>query len=380
MKTWLKYLIIIVVLTVVGTLFFTKVYLPKNTFKTLSPTKGTLSVKVRGIGNVGAKDIYSITAQSGGKILALATDEGEWVKKGDLLVTMDGVDLSAQLEGAKASLQKSKYDIIAAEDELKNQLTKKALLRKTYERYEKLNTQGYAAQSEYDKAQSDLQGIETQIAASRSRINAAKAESRRAQKSIEAFEIKMSRLNVYAPVDGYVIAKEAESAQNVLPTTSIFKVVDPKTLWIITKIDERICAGVHKDQKATITLHSQPDKVFKGHIKRINAMSDAVTLEREIDVAFEQIPTPFYINEQAEVAIEVKRYDDVIKIPLNVVVQQNGSLGVWILQDNRAHFLKLENRAQSNTEMTAGNITEGMQIIVPDATKRALKEGMKIHL
>jgi len=109
-------------------------------------------------------------------------------------------------------------------------------------------------------------------------------------------------------------------------------------------------------------------------------MSDAVTLEREIDVAFEQIPTPFYINEQAEVAIEVKRYDDVIKIPLNVVVQQNGSLGVWILQDNRAHFLKLENRAQSNTEMTAGNITEGMQIIVPDATKRALKEGMKIHL
>ena len=379
MKNWIKYFIIFAILAVGGGLFFTKVYIPKTTFEIISPTTGSLSVTLRGIGNVSARDIYVITAQSGGKVLTITKEAGEWVKKGELLVRMDGVDLSAQLAGAQASLEKAKFDTIASQNELKSQQSQKVLLQKTYDRYEKLNEQGYAAQSEYDKAQSDLTGIETQIAASRSRIHAAMAESRRAQKSIEALQTRIERLSVYAPVDGYVVEKSIEVAQNVLPTTSILKIVDPKTLWVETKIDERICAEVRKGQSATITLHSQANKIFKGKVERIDAMSDAVTHEREIDVAFEQIPTPFYINEQAEVSIEIKSYDDVIKVPLKVVVQQNGDLGVWRLQENRAHFLKLKKVAQSDSEMAVTNMTDNMQIIVPDANKKPLKEGMKIR-
>lgn len=380
MKSWIKYIIIVVLLLAGGALFFKKVYIPKTTFETITPTTGDLSVSVRGIGNVSAKDIYNITAQSGGKVLSITVDEGDWVKKGDLLVSMDGVDLNAQLAGAEASLEKAKFDIVASRDELKNQKSQKALLQKTYDRYEKLNKQGYAAQSEYDKAQSDLQGIEMQMAASLSRINAAKAESRRAQKSIEALQSRVERLKVYAPVNGYVISKDVEVAQNVLPTTSILKIVDPKTLWVVTKIDERVCAEVHKGQKAQIRLHSQPDKVFKGSVKRIDAMSDAVTLEREIDVAFEKIPEPFYINEQAEVSIETKRYEDVLKIPLDVVVQNAGSWGVWTVKEKRAHFLELKERLQNSSEMSAENLSKALQIIVPNPKKKPLTEGMKIHL
>ena len=380
MKTWIKYIIIVVLLLAGGALFFKKVYIPKTTFKTLTPTSGALSVRIRGIGNVSAKDIYAITAQSGGKILSITVDEGDWVKKGDLLVSMDGVDLNAQLAGAQASLEKAKFDIVASQNELKNQLSQKELLQKTYDRYAKLNKQGYAAQSEYDKAQSDLQGIEMLMAASRSRINAAKAESRRAQKNIDALKTRIARLKVYAPVDGYVISKDAEVAQNVLPTTSILKIVDPKTLWVVTKIDERICAQVRKGQKAEIILHSQPGKVFQGSVKRIDAMSDAVTLEREIDVVFDKIPEPFYINEQAEVSIETKRYEDVLKIPLDVVIQNGGSWGVWTVKEKHAHFLELKKRLQSSGEMSAENLSKALQIIIPDPKKKPLTEGMKIHL
>ena len=380
MKTWIKYIIIAVLLLAGGALFFKKVYIPKTTFETISPTSGDLSVEVKGIGNVSAKDIYNITAQSGGKILSITVDEGSWVKKGDLLVVMDGVDLNAQLAGAQASMEKAKFDIVASRNELKNQKSQKELLQKTYDRYEKLNKQGYAAQSEYDKAQSDLQSIEMQIAASRSRIKAAEAELRRAQKNIEALQTRIARLKVYAPVDGYVISKDAEVAQNVLPTMSILKIVDPKTLWVVTKIDERICAQVRKGQKAKIALHSQPNKLFQGSVERIDAMSDPVTLEREIDVAFDKIPEPFYINEQAEVSIEIKRYEDVLKLPLNVLVQKGGVWGVWSAEDGHAHFLVLEEKVQSAQEVSASNLGRSLQVIVPNPKKKPLKEGMKIHL
>ena len=67
MNKSIKYLIVVVVITLLGTLFYNKVYIPKTTFETVSPTVGDLSVSISGIGNVGAKNIYSITAQTGGK-------------------------------------------------------------------------------------------------------------------------------------------------------------------------------------------------------------------------------------------------------------------------------------------------------------------------
>lgn len=380
MKPWIKYLIIIAVLAAVAGLFYTKVYIPKHAFETVIPIKGSLNVTVRGIGNVSAKDIYTITAQSGGKILKINTDEGQWVKRGDLLIVMDGVDLFARLEEAKASLEKARFDIAAARSELKNQLTQKALLQKTYDRYEKLNEQGYAAQSEYDKAATDLQGIETMIAVSHAHIDVAKAELKRAQKSIEVIQAKIERLKVYAPVDGYVISKGAEVAQNVLPTTAILKIVDPKTLWVKTNIDERISALIRLGQKAVISLRSQPENPFNGIVKRVDAMSDAVTFEREVDIGFETIPKPFYINEQAKITIEVKHYADVMKIPLHVVVQKNGVVGVWTVQEGHAHFVKLKKIAQSDSEIAVSNLEKKPKILVPDATKKPLSEGMKIHL
>ena len=192
--------------------------------------------------------------------------------------------------------------------------------------------------------------------------------------------MKIDRLKVYAPIDGYVISKEAEIAQNVLPSTSILKLVDPKTLWVQTKIDERISSQIELNQKATITLRSQPEKTYKGVVRRIVSMSDSVTLEREVDIAFESIPEPFYINEQAEVKVAVNNYSGIVKIPTTVTVQKNGKLGVWLVEENRAKFQEIQKIAQSDSEIGISNIDENTKIIVPDANKKPLSNGMKIHL
>ena len=380
MNKSIKYLITIVIITLLGTLFYNKVYIPKTTFETVSPKIGDLSVSIGGIGNVGAKDIYSITAQTGGKVLAINTDIGEWVKKGDLLVVMDGVDLPGQLEVAKAILQKSKYDIKASQDELTNLEAQKRLLKITYNRYARLKEQKFASQAEYDKAKAELDSINANISATKARIGSAEAGAKVSEKNIDVIEAKIARLNVFAPVDGYVIEKSIEIAQNVLPSTPVLKIVDTKTLWVETKIDERISSSIKLGQSATITLRSQPNKQYKGIVKRVNAMSDAVTLEREIDVAFVKIPKPFYINEQAEVSINIKTLSDVLKIPAKVVVQNGGKLGVWIVEDGYANFKTIEKMAQNENEVAVKNLTKNMSILVPNASKKPLKDGMKIHL
>ncbi len=380
MKTWIKYLISFIIIALLAVVFYKKVYIPKTTYQTLAPSVGSLHVSITAIGNISAKDIYTITAQTGGKILKIYTDIGMKVKKGELLIEIDGVDLPQQLEIAEANLKKSDFEITASKAELENQKAQKSLIQITYERYERLKVQGYTSQSEYDKAKADLEGIDAAIAATLSRIDSAKASSVIAQKNIDAIKTKIDRLKVYSPVDGFVISKDAQVAQSVLPSTPIIKIVDPKTLWVEAKVDERISSAIKVAQSATITLRSQPEKKYKAVVKRVNSMSDAVTLEREIDVGFIDIPTPFYINEQAEVSIHIKTYNNVVKIPSKLVVQNGGKLGVWVEENLHAKFIFIEKLGQNESEVAVKNFDKNSKILIPNPKKKPLKDGMKIHL
>jgi len=379
MKTILKYLLILTGASLLAGLFYFKVYIPKTSYKVLSPKKGNLEISIHGIGNVNAQNIYNITTQSGGKILHIYTEEAEWVKKGDLLIEMDGVDLPDQKEIAKATLKKAEYELIASKSELQNQKIQKELIKKTYNRYTKLNEQGYAAQSEYDKAYADLQSINSLILVSKSHINSAKAQILLSQKSIKAINTKINNLKVYAPVDGYVITKDAEVTQNVLPTHVILKIVDASTLWVETKVDERVSGKVKIGQVANIILSSQPNRVYKGIVKRILPVSDMVTLEREVDVAFVNIPKPFYINEQAEIEIYTQNLKNILKIPMKVIVQNSGKIGVWILKDQHANFKEIKKIAQNTDFIAISNLNEKSLIIVPDSTKKPLSDGLRVY-
>ena len=380
MKTIVKYLILTGLVISIILVVYKKVFIPKHTFQTVHFTTGDLRVQVQGIGNVNALNIYAITAQTGGKILEILTDEGKWVKKGDLLLVVDGVDLPVQLEMAQASLAKAQQEVRALKAELNNQAARNNLLQKTFDRYAKLYKQKFVAKAEYDKAQADLQGIEATMAATRSRIESALAAVGIAKKNVEAVQEKVDRLKVYAPVDGYVITKGAEEFQYVSPATPVLKIVDPENLWVETKIDERVSSGIKLGQRAVIMLRSQPDRSYEGKVQRIDAMTDAVTLERTVNVAFDTIPKPFFINEQARVVIDVEQYSAVTKIPLSAVVQHEGKTGIWVARDGRAHFVPINKIAASETEMAVEKPSTNAPIIVPDRKKKSLREGMRVYL
>jgi len=379
MKGSIKYLLTVVIIAALGLVVYVKVFVPKHTFSVVHPTSGQLNVTVQGIGNVNALNIYSITAQTGGKILQILTDEGRWVKKGDLLIVMDGVDLPRQLETAQADCKKAEYEVKALQGDLRNQETQRTLLQITFNRYKKLYKQRLVAQAEYDKALADLQGIEAAIKATKARIQSSRSGVTAASKQVDALQEKIDRLRIYSPTDGYVFTKEAEVAQYVQPSSTILKIVDPASLWVEVKLDERISAQVTLSQEARIILRSQPDRRYKGVVKRIDAMTDPVTLERTINVAFETLPKPFFINEQARVIIDVRRYDNVVKIPLTTVVQRNGKTGVWVVRNGRAHFLAVKTVAVNDSEMAIANGDSDTSILIPDNHKKSLREGMRIY-
>ena len=379
MNKTLKYFITAVFIAIAAFVFYNKVYLPKTTYVKVQPHKGDLDVSVFGIGTLSANNIYAINAQTPGKILRITKDAGEWVKKGELLVSIDSVDMPELLEESKIAVKKATLELRASKKELDSLYAQRELSLLTYKRYKRLFEQKFASKAEYDKAKAELDSIDAQIAATKARIESASAEIARAKKAYKALEVKLSRYDIYAPVDGYIISRASDIGESVVSTTPILKIVDPKSVWVAAYVDERISGGIKKGQKATIRLRSQEDVSLQGFVKRIAPQSDPITQEREVDVAFKTLPEPFFINEQAEVNIVTQKLKDVLIIPSKLLRYKDKIAGVWIERDAKATFVKVKVLGNDGEKSAVEGIDISDKLLVEAANKKALKEGMRVH-
>jgi len=379
MTKTVKTLLAIAVIGAILVVFYTKVYTQKVTFEQTSPTLGQLNVKVFGVGHLDAKSRYNVSSSSGGKIVKTFADEGQWVKQGDLLATIDPIDLPILLDEAKVSIKKANAELDIIQKSLISAVAQKELAVLTFKRNQRLKQQALISQFEYDKAETDLRVINAQIEETKARIISANIEIIRTNKAAKALEVKLSRYNIYAPINGYVIAKNAEVAQTITPSQSIFTMVDPKTVWINAYIDERISGDIKVGQNATISLRSQPNKTFKGTVARIVAKTDAITQEKEINIAFNKLPIPFYINEQATVNIASHEFNQVIKVPNQYIAYRENKVGVWVNQNDKAHFQLVNIIARGENETAVSGLTKKTLMILPDEQKKTLTENMSIH-
>jgi len=373
---WLKWIVPLVAAAVAAWLFYQKVYLPRSTYDYVTVKKGELPLQVFGIGTVDAKNRYAICSNSGGKVVEILKEEGDRIEKGELVGRLDGVDLPQQLAQAEARLKSVQLETEALKKDLEGLRAKRRLAEITFARYERLHRQGYSAKAEYDKAKTDLEALDAQIEASLTRIEAKRAQEREARKAIEAIGQRIRRLSIVSPVGGYVVSKEARVGQTLLPQQPLLEVVRPEDVWVKINIDERISGAVHIGQRATITLRSRATTPLKGRVVRIETRSDPVTEERIVDVAFDTLPEPFHLNEQAEARIETGKLENVVLVPAHVVRQGE----VWIYDHGKARRKTVEIIDRNDTFLAVEGIEPGAKILVPDPHKKPLFDGASVRL
>jgi len=361
-----------------GYLFYKKVYKPRITYATYRPFKGEIIDTISGVGEIAAKNIYNITSVTGGRVLKIFTDEGEWVKKGDLIATIDPVDLPQKIASMQKQLQEAKLLYKSTQEELKSLQAKKVPLYKTYKRYKNLIRHHYISQAEFDQALANFQSLQATINAKKIALQAQKQKIASLGKEIEGLQTKLARYTITSPIDGYVVAKKATISQTLLPNQPILQLVHPNEVWVRAYIDERISNDIKPGQKATIQLRSSP-KTYTGFVKRIEPQADPVTLEKRIDVAFVKLPRPFFLHEQAYVNIFTKKYSNLYKIPLRYIVFQKGA-GVWVYKNHKAHFLPIKIIAKDEKFAGVKGVDAKTIILIPSKSKKPLKEGMRVFL
>jgi HlyD family secretion protein len=245
----------------------------------LSQVSGTGQIKPKVYANVGAETI--------GRITHLYVKEGDHVKRGQVLATMENVQPAADVATQQATIQSSKTDMnsyIAAEKTAAaNLVSAKATLEQKeldWKRGQSLYAENLIPKSDYDtrKAAYDVAAAaqnQAAIVQARAQTQSAAGRIDQATAALRRFKDVLNRTVAVAPFDGIVTnlpVREGETVvigiQNAEGST-LMTIADMSVVTAEVKVDETDIVNVKYGQMADVTIDALPGKVFKGHVTTV---------------------------------------------------------------------------------------------------------------
>ncbi len=373
-----KYIVGAVVAGVIGFGVYSKVYVPKHTFKTVNSIQDNMSIKINGIGEVSSKESYKIGSIYGGKVLKFTINEGEFINKGDLIALIDSVDLKDKIAELDATIKKIQSDINSLKIDTKSAIASYEYQNEILKKNKKLYKKGAISGLDFKKYQTNETTSKLKIKSLDAKINSLNSQKMQLKASLNGLKEKLSRYIITSPISGYVVKKYISNYAIINPNQTILEIIDPKDVWIATHIDTRISGDVKVGDTATITLRSSSKK-YRGKVVNIKPINNNVTYEREVDVAFDNLPIPFYIQEQASIEIDIKTLNNIIKVPSKALTIYKQKEGVWIVLDGKVTFKPLKILAYGDDSIATKDISSSDKLVIPDAKKKSLTDGMKIN-
>jgi HlyD family secretion protein len=362
-----KWLILVLVVVVAGGLFALNARRSGGkgvSVQTEKASMGDLKQMVTATGRVVPPTEVKISANISGRIERIAVEEGNAVKKGDLLVELDKDRYAFAVRKARASLSESEARLVQAELE--------------WQRQQELFGRKLISKQVYDDAE----------AAHKAAVYA--AEQMRA--NLAEIEKNLSEATIYSPISGIVTDLVAKQGENVVigtmnnPGTVIMTVSDLSVIEVEAEVDETDVALVAADQPVKVTLDAFPDTTFKGTVVKIGN-SAKVTGFGSQDQA-----TNFIVNVRlidtvvnikpgmtASVDITTATRDSVLQIPIQAVVMREKKDTTTTAEGDRdkGEALAADSAAQPGRRREKPEELEGVFVVDGGHAKfRAIEAGI----
>ncbi|HWR71806.1 MAG TPA: efflux RND transporter periplasmic adaptor subunit [Nitrospirota bacterium] len=227
-------------------------------------------------GNVEVTEV-NVAFKIPGRVVALLSDEGKQVARGDKLAVLDRAEYASQVAQNNASLRNAEAQLEKAKKDL--------------ERYEILYKKDVIAAQQLDSA--------------RTGHDVALAQAQQAAAAVRMSEVRLGDTVIYSPAAGVVLRKNIEPGETVQAGVPIFSIGDISNPWIKVYVKEDKLGLVKLGQKAVITTDSYPDKTYEGIVTYIS--SEAEFTPRNVQTREERVKLVFGVK------VSVKNQNDELK-------------------------------------------------------------------
>ena len=222
--------------------------------------KATVPDVVEATGTVRAALSAQLASQVMGTITRVNVHEGDHVRRGEVLVSIDEAQQQAAYTGAKAGLQASQESIAAADADY-------SLAESTMKRYQMLSDKKSVSPQEYDE-------VKTRLAAAQARRDAAHAGRTQAEAGVSQASTAMGFTKVRAPFDGIVTAKLAEPGAMAAPGVPLLVVEDPSRFRLEASVDESKMGAVKLGETVPVVIDALGDQPIEGKVTQIVPVAD----------------------------------------------------------------------------------------------------------
>ena len=287
------------------------------------------------VGTVTARTASTISSKLMGTVRAVHVSEGDLVKKGDLLVTLDRRQVQAQLQKAQANAE------VAA---------------KEYRRYQQLLSSQSVTQQEFDRAE---------------------ARHRQAQAAVAAATVSSKDANVRAPYDGRVVAKMINTGDLASPGTPFLTIEQEGLFCTDLVLPERHIQAVEVGLEVQVVVPALSSQAVVGEVGRIIPSADARSRSFQVKVS---MPEGLDLKSGmfARVFIPLGG-TGMMLVPRSAVVDQGQLQGVFIVDDTmtaRFRLVRIGKTIGEQVEVVSG-LKAGVRYIEKVPPK--LKDGAKVE-
>ena len=283
-----------------------------------------------------------------GRVARIPVEEGQSVKRGDVLIVLDDEDERAsvaQASGAVAQAearlrQLREVSLPAAEQALIQAQANLTQARQQHDRARELKAKGFVSQAALDDAQRNLDVAESQLRAAKLQVATnrpsgsdfalAQTALAQARATLGVAQAKLDQTVILAPVDGTLISRNVEPGNVVQSGKELMALAPEGETQVVVQIDEKNLAQLRIGQHALASADAFPRERFAAVLVYINPGIDA--LRGSVEVKLRVPKPPAYLRQDMTVSvdIEVARSAGTVVVPADTV-RDVGSAQPWVL-------------------------------------------------
>ena len=255
-----------------------------------------------------------LRAEVSSVVLQVLKENGEAVRRGDLLVRLDDTAIRDSLGSAQEAVRAVGQAFEQAERQVQRQKT--------------LQAQGMTSMQALEDAEVRRNNAQSDLVAARARVVSARQ--------------MLQRTEVRAPFDGVVSDRKVSNGDTAQTGKELVKVIDPRSMRFEGLVSADRMHEMKIGQRVSFRVNGYPGTDFNGTIKRIDAAADATTRQMEVMVAFATAgELPRVSGLYAEGRIETGS-TQVLTVPDSAVVRTGDATHVWRVQDQALQKVQVQ--------------------------------------
>lgn len=265
-------------------------------------------------GSVEAERRADLRAEVSAVVLAVLKENGDPVRRGDVLVRLDQTAIRDSLTSAEASARAASQAYEQAE--------------RQYQRMTKLRETGMISTQQLEDVEIQRNSAQSDLEAARTRVVTARQQ--------------LERTEVRAPFDGVVSDRKVSAGDTAAVGKELMQVIDPGSMRFEGRVSADNIGEVAAGQRVSFRIHGFADADFAGTVTRVNPAANATTRQVEVLVAFnDPKQKPSVAGLYAEGRVETRNTAS-LTLPTASVVREGDNSFAWRIKNGTVQKVKLD--------------------------------------